>query len=341
MITGDSGTGKSYMAQLLHEYAIAQQVIAPDAPFINFNCAQYASNPELLAANLFGYVKGAFTGAVSDRAGAFEAAQGGILFLDEVHRLNAEGQEKLFTARPQGDLPGGRNGAGAAGAGTADFRHYRGGAQHLSYYLYPSYSHSGDAARFGKPQPTGEAGADAAVFLARGAAGGRQPAAQPAADGGAGKSYLARQRRRDEERGEIQRRLRTARQRGQTTIEVTLHDLPETVMAQLPALGDPQVPDEPLLIDRAASPDWLLRQQNGARLLIQETQLSVLALFARWRGGLMAWEEMEKRMGGEIEMLFDRLIFDNRDREASSMLLLTSSRARGILPAGEALRSAI
>ncbi len=67
-------------------------------PFVSFNCAQYASNPELLAANLFGYVKGAFTGAQSDKAGAFEAANGGMLFLDEVHRPDAQGQEKLFTA---------------------------------------------------------------------------------------------------------------------------------------------------------------------------------------------------------------------------------------------------
>lgn len=97
LMTGESGTGKSYLAQLMHEYAIAQALLSPDAPFISFNCAQYASNPELLAANLFGYVKGAFTGAQSDRPGAFEAADGGMLFLDEVHRLSAEGQEKLFT----------------------------------------------------------------------------------------------------------------------------------------------------------------------------------------------------------------------------------------------------
>ncbi len=104
LITGDSGTGKSYMAQLMHEYAITQSLIPPDAPFINFNCAQYASNPELLAANLFGYVKGAFTGATADKSGAFEAADGGILFLDEVHRLKAEGQEKLFTYLDRGEI---------------------------------------------------------------------------------------------------------------------------------------------------------------------------------------------------------------------------------------------
>ncbi len=52
LMTGESGTGKSYLAQLMHEYAIAQALLSPDAPFISFNCAQYASNPELLAANL-------------------------------------------------------------------------------------------------------------------------------------------------------------------------------------------------------------------------------------------------------------------------------------------------
>ena len=69
--------------------------------FVSFNCAQYASNPELLAANLFGYVKGAFTGAQSDKAGAFEAANGGVLFLDEVHRLDAQGAgEAVHMAGP-------------------------------------------------------------------------------------------------------------------------------------------------------------------------------------------------------------------------------------------------
>ncbi len=98
LITGDSGTGKSYMAELMHEFAIAQGLLAPDAPFVSFNCAQYASNPELLAANLFGYVKGAFTGAQSDKAGAFEAANGGMLFLDEVHRRMLRGRRSCSLA---------------------------------------------------------------------------------------------------------------------------------------------------------------------------------------------------------------------------------------------------
>ena len=60
------------------------------------NCSEYANNPELLTANLFGHTKGAFTGADKDRAGLLTIANGGVLFLDEVHCLNSECQEKLF-----------------------------------------------------------------------------------------------------------------------------------------------------------------------------------------------------------------------------------------------------
>lgn len=95
-LTGKSGVGKSYMASLIYEYALYKKVIDDSAPFVTFNCADYANNPELLAANLFGYKKGAFTGAEKDSTGLIEAADGGYLFLDEVHRLSPEGQEKLF-----------------------------------------------------------------------------------------------------------------------------------------------------------------------------------------------------------------------------------------------------
>lgn len=96
LLTGDSGVGKSYIASLIHKYAQQEGKIPSGAPFIIYNCADYADNPELLSANIFGYVKGSFTGADKDRAGALELADGGYFFLDEVHRLSAEGQEKLF-----------------------------------------------------------------------------------------------------------------------------------------------------------------------------------------------------------------------------------------------------
>lgn len=101
-LTGNSGVGKSYMAYLVYEYAIYKNVIDESAPFVTFNCADYANNPELLSANLFGYKKGAFTGAEKDTIGLIEAADGGYLFLDEVHRLSPEGQEKLFLFLDQG-----------------------------------------------------------------------------------------------------------------------------------------------------------------------------------------------------------------------------------------------
>lgn len=102
LITGDSGTGKSFLVQLIYQYCLENEMIVEDAPFVTVNCAQYANNPELLTSNLFGHIKGAFTGAQEDKKGAFEAANNGILFLDEVHRLSAEGQEKLFTFLDQG-----------------------------------------------------------------------------------------------------------------------------------------------------------------------------------------------------------------------------------------------
>lgn len=96
LLVGKSGVGKSYIAGLIYEYALQNEHISNDAPYIVFNCAEYADNPELLSAVLFGYQKGTFTGAVSDKVGLIEEADGGYLFLDEVHRLSPEGQERLF-----------------------------------------------------------------------------------------------------------------------------------------------------------------------------------------------------------------------------------------------------
>lgn len=97
LITGESGVGKSYLATLIHDYAISQEVIETTGRFVTLNCADYANNPELLSSVLFGYRKGAFTGADQDTEGLVKQADGGYLFLDEVHRLNSENQEKLFT----------------------------------------------------------------------------------------------------------------------------------------------------------------------------------------------------------------------------------------------------
>ena len=96
LLCGPSGVGKTTLARLMHSFAIELHALPPDAPFISFNCADYAGNPQLLMALLFGVVRGAYTGADKDRAGLVEQAHRGILFLDEVHRLPPEGQEMLF-----------------------------------------------------------------------------------------------------------------------------------------------------------------------------------------------------------------------------------------------------
>ncbi|MBT2655263.1 sigma 54-interacting transcriptional regulator [Bacillus sp. ISL-18] len=102
MLLGPTGVGKTFMAKLIYDYSRVKKIIAADAPFYVFNCALYANNPELLTSYLFGHAKGSFTGAIKEQRGLIEQADQGILFLDEVHRLDREGQEKLFTFMDQG-----------------------------------------------------------------------------------------------------------------------------------------------------------------------------------------------------------------------------------------------
>jgi transcriptional regulatory protein LevR/transcriptional regulator with AAA-type ATPase domain len=96
LILGETGVGKSAFAARMHDFAIRSNVLRKDSPFIIFNCADYANNPQLLLGQLFGVRKGAYTGA-TEQKGLLEKANNGILFLDEVHRLTPEGQEMLFT----------------------------------------------------------------------------------------------------------------------------------------------------------------------------------------------------------------------------------------------------
>jgi transcriptional regulator with AAA-type ATPase domain/transcriptional regulatory protein LevR len=95
IITGPTGVGKSTFAEVMYRFAIEMKRIPPNAAFVLFNCADYANNAQLLLSHLFGYVKGAFTGADKEKTGLIDQADSGILFLDEVHRLPPEGQEMI------------------------------------------------------------------------------------------------------------------------------------------------------------------------------------------------------------------------------------------------------
>jgi two-component system response regulator FlrC len=89
MISGESGTGKEVFARLIHEKSTRN-----NGPFVAINCAAIPEN--MLESSLFGYEKGAFTGAYQARAGKFEQAQGGTLLLDEISEMDLSLQAKLL-----------------------------------------------------------------------------------------------------------------------------------------------------------------------------------------------------------------------------------------------------
>lgn len=91
LITGESGSGKEYIARLIHNQSKRQ-----DAPFVAVDCG--AIPKDLAASEFFGHVKGAFTGAVSDKTGYFVQANGGTIFLDEIGNLSYDVQIQLLRA---------------------------------------------------------------------------------------------------------------------------------------------------------------------------------------------------------------------------------------------------
>ncbi|MCR1900007.1 sigma 54-interacting transcriptional regulator [Irregularibacter muris] len=96
LLVGPTGVGKTTFAEMMYNYAVETGQIDRNAKLTIFNCSEYAENPQLILSQLFGHVKGAFTGADNEKEGLIERTNGGILLLDEIHRLAPEGQEMLF-----------------------------------------------------------------------------------------------------------------------------------------------------------------------------------------------------------------------------------------------------
>src|SRR5271168_1352595 len=97
LITGESGTGKELVARAIHENSLRAQ-----APFITINCGAFPET--LLESELFGYMKGAFTGANENRRGLFQAADGGTLFMDEIGNMSLTMQVKLYRVLQEGKV---------------------------------------------------------------------------------------------------------------------------------------------------------------------------------------------------------------------------------------------
>src|ERR1700741_834943 len=97
LITGESGTGKELVARAIHENSQRSA-----APFITINCGAFPET--LLESELFGYMKGAFTGATENRQGLFQAAHGGTLFMDEIGNMNLAMQVKLYRVLQEGKV---------------------------------------------------------------------------------------------------------------------------------------------------------------------------------------------------------------------------------------------
>src|SRR3984957_2140333 len=97
LITGESGTGKELVARAIHENSPRAQ-----APFIPINCGAFPET--LLESELFGYMKGSFTGATENRQGLFQAAHGGTLFMDEIGNMSLTMQVKLYRVLQEGKV---------------------------------------------------------------------------------------------------------------------------------------------------------------------------------------------------------------------------------------------
>jgi len=97
LITGPNGTGKEVVAHLIH-----QNSARANGPMVEVNCAAIPS--ELIESELFGHMKGSFTGAVKDRAGKFEQADGGTLFLDEIGDMSLAAQTKVLRALQESEI---------------------------------------------------------------------------------------------------------------------------------------------------------------------------------------------------------------------------------------------
>lgn len=331
LLTGESGTGKSYMVQLFYQYCIANNVLKKNAPFLTLNCAQYANNPELLTSNLFGYAKGAFTGAEEDYDGLFKSADGGLLFLDEVHRLNAEGQEKLFTYMDQGVIQ--RIGETAksqsvnvrlAFATTEDLQ-----STFLTTFIrripiqvkLPTLSQR-TAAEIQELIYT--------FFIKESEQLDRELSITPQV------IRLIKNNSFKGNVGELKNRIKYlvakayARQQDTSVIHITIHDLPTELLSYS---ADPLMEQEDQMvisINKTTVVTDLLIQKDQQKLVLTAYQ-ELLFLFQKMRKAKNETEKYEKQMNQVVDTLFDQLIFKTNSAMRKEWLSFITQSVSDIL----------
>lgn len=333
MLNGPTGVGKSYTAYLIYSYSVAVGVLPQDAPFISFNCAQYANNPELLSSNLFGYVKGAFTGADTTKRGMLEAADGGILFLDEVHRLNQEGQEKLFTFLDQGVFR--RMGESEGGhkasvrlifATTEDLE-----SSFLETFLrripirvmIPGLDERGEKE---KKQFIYKFLIDEAKKL-----GLTLRVTSRALDSLTKYSY-------DGNIGELKNTIKYiaasafSKNKSAEEVAITLHDLPDTILEETMYHDEGKFKqNEDIIFKPNTTLDFLYESSISHLTLIKQTYENILNIYRRSQAKSFENSILEQSIFNEIYALIDKLVFDTYNEHAGVMMEVTTVNVQEII----------
>jgi sigma-54 dependent transcriptional regulator, gfr operon transcriptional activator len=333
ILSGPTGVGKSYTAELIYRYSIEKGILPKDAPFVSFNCAQYANNPELMSSNLFGYVKGAFTGAEKTKEGILAAADGGILFLDEVHRLNAEGQEKLFTFLDQGVY---RRMGESQGSHQANVRLIFATTENLEEHFLQTFLRR-IPIRVVIPGLEERGEIEKRKFMYLFFIHESRKLGIPIRITNRALEALT-SHRYDGNMGELKNTIKYisascyVKNRDAQEIHITLQDLPEKILEDsIQFKTNKFQPNHRLIIYPDSTLDDLYETNLSQIQLIKNTYELIVELFDDSQSKGFDQKYFEENVFNHIRLLFDRLIFKNPKENAGVMLELTTVKVQEII----------
>lgn len=326
MLNGPTGVGKSYLAHLIYRYSVAQGVLPADAPMISFNCAQYANNPELLSSQLFGYVKGAFTGAETTKQGMLDFADGGILFLDEVHRLNPEGQEKLFTFLDRGVF---RRMGESDGGHKARVRFIFATTENLEQSFLPTFLRR-IPIRVWVPALDERGEQEKKQFIYMFLIDEARKLQLPLRLSSRTVDALVKHTY-EGNLGDLKNTITYiaasayVKQKDRPEVSLTLRDLPESVLEDTMRYTENKYkPNDDIVISPHATLDQLYESSASRLKLIKETYERILAFCEKAIAKTYDYATFEQNVFQEILVLFDKLIFQSSSESTGVMMELTT-----------------